>query len=635
MVGAQAPDLPLLRSMSPPTPRPRRPGPGAVGAAWVLLLTATAFAGELGVVWTSPAAHVVGAPAGGPVRVGFDAPLDVSSLAGAVIVNGRWSGPVPGTLKLLDGDTTLTFVPDRPFFAGEEVFVQLTDGVRGRDGETLPGGHGFSFWARAVPASATDFTLVGGLATSLPGEGTVQSYGLHAGDRDGDGSPDFTIPNEVADDVRVLLNDGCGQYGPLALNPLGANTTPSANESRDLDGDGVLDFATANIGGNSVSLLFGDGSGALTAPLSLPAGVIPRGLAMLDADGDGDIDIVSAHLGSSDLGLFRNDGAGNFAAMQAFDGGFSGEQSVAAADADGDGDADLFVGHFFSSRVSLLLNDGTGVFTLSAHQLVGSRPWNLAVGDIDGDGAVDVITCSSDVDTVSVVRGNGAGALATPVDWTVGGWPIAVDLGDLDGDGDLDLVVSNHDGGDWTVRLNDGAGGFATTYDLPALSAGSCATLVDDDRDGRLDIVGVDEVADAIMIWRHAPPPPGLQVPTCHARLAVDGAANLAGFSGAPPHPLVPGGKLYLGVSSKPGRAWGLMLGFPAATGLPTSAGKLHLLPNFQFVAFGTTDLHGESLLVTNVPATLTPGDEAAMQVLVQTPAGLRLGNAEILRVAD
>ncbi len=57
----------------------------------------------------------------------------------------------------------------------------------------------------------------------LPGESWIQTYGAYAGDLNNDGHSDITAVNEQTDDVRILLNNGAGQF-PTTSAPLDLGT---------------------------------------------------------------------------------------------------------------------------------------------------------------------------------------------------------------------------------------------------------------------------------------------------------------------------------------------------------------------------------------------------------------------------
>jgi hypothetical protein len=319
----------------------------------------------------------------------------------------------------------------------------------------------------------------------------------------GDGYHDFTVPNEDANDLRVNLNDGRGNYAFSSRHPLPFPARPSTNEGMDFTGDAITDFAVGNIRGNAVSVLFGDGRGGFLAPANYAVGAEPRGLSVLDLDGDGAMDIVTANRVGNNLSILYNKGDGTFLPSRPFEAGGLNETACAAADANEDGILDLFVGAFGSKEMILLLGDGKGGLTFSTKVNCGGSPWMIAAGDMDGDGHVDVVAANAVEHNVAVIRGNGAGGLLPAETNSVGNFPLAIDLGDLDGDGDLDLVTSNYSGLNWTLYENAGNGSFINPRTLPARQAGSCAVFHDRDLDDDLDMTGVDEEADIIFLFEN------------------------------------------------------------------------------------------------------------------------------------
>ena len=95
-----------------------------------------------------------------------------------------------------------------------------------------------------------------------------------AGDVNGDGKPDLVTANVYGDNVSVLLGNGDGRLRELA------RTTPPAAARRpsslgDFNGDGKLDVATANGADSSVSVLRGRGDGTFSTAENFAAGPWP------------------------------------------------------------------------------------------------------------------------------------------------------------------------------------------------------------------------------------------------------------------------------------------------------------------------------------------------------------------------
>jgi hypothetical protein len=586
----------------------------------LLLLTCPPAAAQLNVTAVSPGRHVNGVSPAARITMTCSQAVDPATVTSrSFTVFGRFSGPVPGTLSLVNGGTTIQFDASRPLFAGEMVMVNASSAIAAPGGSPrLLRGHAWWFWTRSAPGSDT-FTLANTFNARRTGEGLVQTYGANGVDLDRDGSPDLSITCEVSNDLRVVRNDGCGSYSGMALSPLQPNSTPSPNEAADFDGDGWADLVVANTTASSVSVFLNNQAGGYRAPVHYAVGSDPRAVTVLDAEGDGDSDIVTANQGTSNLSLLRNQGNGTFAAATFFEGGATGERTVAAGDANEDGVMDLLVGHFSSQTMTVLLGNGDGTFTWSASQPSLGTPWMMAIGDLNNDGHVDLITANSSNARMMVMLGNGTGGISAGTTYSVGSFPLAADLGDLDGDGDLDAVVANYGGVSFSIWRNLGAGVFGGRTTLPAAQAGSCALLVDYDRDGDLDIIGIDERSDDLFFFRQSGnAPAGVQAPTCAATLRVDQWAGRAGYGTAAPRAVPAGGRFFLGHT---GSAGSLVITFASdrlEPGVATGFGLLNLDPLILlFLDDATLDPFGEATTAIPVPAGTSPGLTLALQALV------------------
>lgn len=582
-------------------------------ASTLILLLAPAAGAQLGVTGTVPAGNALAVPTASAITVSFDANVDATSVdAASFRVIGRWSGIHDGTTVTLGNQ--VRWEPDLPFFPGEMVTLHLSSALQSTTAQALAGGFTCQFWTRANPGT-DEFVLDQITTARLPGEGLIQSYGIHAGDLDRDGSPDFSIPNEQSDDVRVLYNDGCGTFGtPPDIYALPFGSTPSANEAHDFNHDGYLDLAVANISGDTTSVLLSDGSGGYGTVDTYASGLAPRGIAVLDFEGDGDIDVATALRFQSKIALHENLGGGTFGPADLIEANGVGESAVVAVDANGDGLADLYCGNNTSASMSVLLGSGTGSFAVSDTEVAGGNPWMIAAGDLNADGFVDVVSCNSTSSNAGVFLGDGSGGLAAVQNYPTGSICLAIDLGDTDGDGDLDMLSSDFNGASFTYYRNDGSGTFVNPTTLPASQAGSCMLVVDYDRDGDMDLVGVDEFSDELFQWAQASPfPNGIQGDTCSARLRIDNLAGYAGFGPLPPHPVVLGERMFIGITSDPATPFVYGYGLPLQPGVPTGFGLLNMLPAV-FLGAGTTDGFGEAQVPVAIPAGLPPGTVVALQ---------------------
>ncbi len=486
-------------------------------AIWVLFLL---WNGHLSaqapqVLRVSPANLSIVAPEALVIQIDFDRALDLSSIDFSTFkVSGRWTGPYREAVISMDNDNrTVRLLLDTeilPFIAGEWVTGYLTKAIRAANGEYLPRGYVWNFWIATRPGSLAQ-QKIKTIELRKTGEGLIQAYGAYAGDLNRDSYSDLTVVNETSDDLRILLNDGQGDYHveEMTVLPMGT-ATPSPNEGADFNGDGDIDLAVCTAHDNELRVLFGDGEGHFYQQDDYETGENARGLAVLDYNGDGSEDILIVNRGSHDVCLFTNDGMGNFS-KQTIDldpNGF-GESGLAVVDANNDGVQDLFIGNYLSGEVSLFLGDGAGNFSLSDKQPLagGNQPWMLCTGDFNGDGLADVASANSGGNSMTVHFNEGNGRLSGQI-FSISPeqalFPLAIDAGDLDGDGDLDLVTSNYQSATFTVFENDGTGDFSTSvHVLRSSDKASCAILHDRDNDGDLDITATDEGLDQVLLFEN------------------------------------------------------------------------------------------------------------------------------------
>jgi len=470
------------------------------------LLLTTFLSAALQVKSISPKPQSMTAGLAPEIKIEFEAPVDPATInPNAITIFGRWAGVMPGEFRLEDGNRQVRFLPAKKFSAGEWITVAVSKRVKGATGDLLASGYTWNFWTASGRGDMT-LRLKSELPVRFANESKIRTYGAYAGDLNGDGYHDFTVPNEDAHDIRIFLNDGKGNYIYSSRQQLPIPSKPSTNEGVDFNGDGITDFAVGNISGNAVSVLLGNGRGGLSAPTNYAVGREPRGLSVMDLDGDGDMDIVTANRVGNNLSILYNQGDGTFSTSIFIEAGGANETACVAADANEDGILDLFVGAFGSKEMILLLGDGNGGLTFSAKVNCGGSPWMVAAGDVDGDGHVDVVAANAVEHNVAVIRGDGTGRLLPAETNPVGNFPLAIDLGDLNGDSDLDLVTSNYNSSNWTLYENSGNGKFINPRSLPARQAGSCAVFHDRDLDGDLDMTGIDEEADIIFLFENGEP---------------------------------------------------------------------------------------------------------------------------------
>ncbi len=323
----------------------------------------------------------------------------------------------------------------------------------------------------------------------------------------------------------VTMDTDSPTIGPLFPGPsYELGDRPISIISADLDNDGHLDLAVANV--TSVSLLFGQGDGTFPTVRNIPFERQVRILKSGDLNSDGDVDLVvvpeidtSALIASLvgdgpldsgvTIAILLGTGDGTFTAgMELRLVEFLQIVDVALADIDNDGDLDLLVttagslDPTASEVFSFFPNNGDGTFDANIDTPLDGRPGHFTTVDFDGNGDWDVlvgIAAAGSTLDFDISLNNGDGTFAEAVSVIANApssrspWVESLAVGDLDGDGDLDLAsgtiheMSDLDGdGDLDIVVgqvslrpflqtykNNGDAGFAVDIvlgDAPLLS---------------------------------------------------------------------------------------------------------------------------------------------------------------------
>ena len=116
-------------------------------------------------------------------------------------------------------------------------------------------------------------------------------------------------------------------------------------------------------------------------------GANPRAIAVADFNGDGKLDFVTADYDFSKVSVLLGNGDGTFAAKVDYATGMA-PYGVAVSDFNGDGKPDIVVANAFANTVSVLLNNGDGTLAAKVDYSTGAgtTPETVAVGDFNGDG---------------------------------------------------------------------------------------------------------------------------------------------------------------------------------------------------------------------------------------------------------
>ncbi len=215
-------------------------------------------------------------------------------------------------------------------------------------------------------------------------------------DINGDGHLDLIVGNYDDDSVSVLLGRGDGSFAvQSAAGRFAVGNGPNALSAADLNGDNKPDLVVANIFDDTVSVLLNTGTGvggnaSFQSQVAFAVGAQPYDVAIADVDGDGQPDLITANYGGNSVSVLRGNGLGSFGTQQIAS---VGERPVAVsvADVNGDRRPDLVTTNRRDGTLSVLQNNG-GTFALSQTLDAGTQPVSTAVTNVNGDGRPSIVT---------------------------------------------------------------------------------------------------------------------------------------------------------------------------------------------------------------------------------------------------
>jgi hypothetical protein len=270
----------------------------------------------------------------------------------------------------------------------------------------------------------------------------------------------------------------------------------------DLNGDGRVDFITADGVSPTVNVQVSNGSGSLnpvtvytlTAPFPPNPNLVPRKLFIADMDHDGQLDVVANALepgsGTSYLAVMRNLGGGSLQ-VSAFPIS-PGQTEFALGDLNGDLRPDILEFSKTGAAPSAIrLSTGPLVYGPAVPFGPAGPVLDALVIDANANGTPDVALLGAS--QLYLCYGTGGGAIGSGYD-TIPlerATPLYLAAGDLDEDGSVDYVVSNSNnntpgGTIEIVGLGNPSG--THTFLSPGKNPGR-AVIADLDRDGVLDLL--------------------------------------------------------------------------------------------------------------------------------------------------
>jgi hypothetical protein len=345
-----------------------------------------------------------------------------------------------------------------------------------------------SFWFSIVSpegaVGAPPLNLVGGAPE-----------GIAIADLNGDGEPDAVVTGG-SQEVAVLLSNGKALQAPVAYSP-GVNAQAVA--IGDVTGHGDLDVVAA---GSGISVLPGNGHGALKSGINTPLTQTAESIALADFNRDGKLDVVVAlnqgfGSGPGQVEVLLGNGNGTFQTPVTLTVSGMYPEAVATGDLNGDGIPDvagvMVSGIGASTTLAVFLSKSDGTFQNArtfAMQSVAGAQSSLVIADFNHDGKPDIAAVSDGTSqTIDVLLGDGRGnfteAPVLPV--TEENLPVSLAAEDVNGDGNPVLFVAHCCGQtDVTYFQSNGDGTFQAEQQL---ASGSSPMAIAATRSGALTTI--------------------------------------------------------------------------------------------------------------------------------------------------
>ena len=314
-----------------------------------------------------------------------------------------------------------------------------------------------------------------------------------------DGWLDIATANVGRNTVAILLNGGAAG-GFLAPREIAVGAGPFDIAAGDLDRDGVPDLAVVTASappGVEVLLMNND---ATLKRRTIVSTVESRGIAIADITRDGVLDLVFSDYGRNRVVALPGDGGGGFRPLLAWGVGPR-PQGVSVADFNHDGFMDIAVA--LTNGTVLTVLEGTATTSVRPRSYSAGRTLNvLAAADINDDGWLDIAAASTGTNAVSFFKGSATGFFLAGTRGT-GSSPRGIASGDFNHDGRPDFAVSNR--GSSSVRVfvarRDGSVVPDRWGELPAGSGARGTVAGDFDNDGRTDMGAAAELAPSLTMF--------------------------------------------------------------------------------------------------------------------------------------
>ena len=283
-------------------------------------------------------------------------------------------------------------------------------------------------------------------------------YSVATGDLNADGTPDMVVSHMTTGNVAVFLGQGGGLFAAPTYYATGKNPTQVA-VVQNLYGDGNAGVVVVNSGDNTISVMFGNGTGGLRAAAHYPISGGAQLVSTVDLNGDLKPNLTLASTGDNSVVVFAGGSSGYFVAGAPLPLSGVTFRNVAVADFNKDGLPDLVFDDIATNKLSYFQNATAKSAAPSFNAPVATGITVQASGftafDANNDGNIDLVASSTFMagPGVAFYAGNGDGTFKAPVITSIFGPPMTFLSGtdgslksgmlDFNKDGNADLLMQS------------------------------------------------------------------------------------------------------------------------------------------------------------------------------------------------
>lgn len=416
--------------------------------------------------------------------------------------NAVYFGAVRANVSSATSTQLVVEVPAGATSVAPIIVQDLTTGLQANSIVTVIGNYARQFTVTYSLPKALNYKLK---TEALPTG--AQANAVAVADFNNDGNPDFATANAGGNSVSIVLGSGSGGF--TVMPPVTVSNDPWSITVGDFNNDGNMDFLTGSpVDDCMLNLALGNGDGTFGTPVTISGGGCSITAVAADFNNDGNLDVIAGNNSSNSSRILLGDGTGNLTITATAIPAITQSHSIAVGDFNRDGIADLAIEDLTNMYIRLGVGDGT--FSVGSTLTPGDTPFAITTGDFNNDGILDLAEANNISNDVYVFTGDGTGILsfATFITLPSGAQPRSLTVGDFNGDGNADLAIANTAGGSMSIALGNGAGFFDTPKSFGINAASlfpNAIASADFDKDGKADLV-TGNSADASIFLMFTPP---------------------------------------------------------------------------------------------------------------------------------